>query len=63
MPSAKLFAELGESALANNDGSVAPKGVDEESFNLDKKAKELMKANDKLTLEAALVMAEKELAK
>lgn len=63
MPSAKLFAELGESALANNDGSVAPKGVDEESFNLDKKAKELMKANDKLDYQEALVMAEKELAK
>lgn len=63
MPSAKLFSELGESALAANDGSVAPKGVDEYSFNLDKKAKELMKANDKLTYQSALVMAEKELAK
>lgn len=62
MPSAKLFAELGESALANNDGSTAPKGVDEESFNLDKKAKELMKANDKLDYQEALIMAEKELA-
>lgn len=63
MPSAKLFAELGESALANNDGSEAPKGVDEDSFNLDKKAKELMKANDKLEYQEALIMAEKELAK
>jgi hypothetical protein len=61
MPSAKLFAELGESALANNDGSVAPKGVSEESFNLDKKAKDIMKANDKMGYEAALAMAEKEL--
>lgn len=63
MPSAKLFSEIGEAALANNDGSVAPKGVDEYSFDLDKKAKELMKANDKLTYQTALVMAEKELAK
>jgi hypothetical protein len=62
MPSAKLFSELGESALAANDGSVAPKGIDEYSFNLDKKAKELMKANDKLTYQSALIMAEKELA-
>jgi hypothetical protein len=62
MPSAKLFAELGESALASNDGSEAPKGVSEESFNLDKKAKELMKANDKLDYQKALIAAEKELA-
>lgn len=63
MPSAKLFAELGESALANNDGGVAPKGVSEESFNLDQKAKEMMKTNDKLSYQQALIAAEKELAK
>ena len=63
MPSAKLFSELGESALASNDGSEAPKGVSQESFELDKKAKELMKANDKLNYQSALSMAEKELAK
>jgi len=63
MPSAKLFSELGESALASNDGSEAPKGVSQESFELDKKAKELMKANDKLDYSTALSMAEKELAK
>jgi len=63
MPSAKLFSEIGESALALNDGSVAPKGVSEESFALDKKAKELMKANDKLDYQKALIAAEKELAK
>jgi len=63
MPSAKLFSELGESALANNDGSAAPKGVDEYSFSLDLKAKELMKANDKLSYQNALIAAEKELAK
>jgi hypothetical protein len=63
LPSAKLFTELGESALAGNDAGIAPKGVDQESFELDAKAKELMKANDKLTYDQALVMAEKELAK
>ena len=63
MPSAKLFTELGESALANNDGNTAPKGVSEDSFALDNKAKELMKANDKLDYQSALVMAETELKK
>jgi len=63
MPSAKLFSEIGEAALANNDGSAAPKGVDEYSFNLDKKAKELMASDSKLEYQNALVMAEKELAK
>lgn len=63
LPSAKLFTELGEGALEGNDAGAAPKGVDQDSFELDAKAKELMKANDKLTYEEALVMAEKDLAK
>lgn len=61
LPTVKMFAELGESAFS--EPGKAPKGVSEESFALDNKAKELMKANDKLTYEAALTMAEKELAK
>jgi hypothetical protein len=63
LPSAKLFTELGDSALEGNDAGTAPKGVNQNSFELDKKAKELMKANDKLTYESALIMAETELSK
>jgi len=62
LPTVKMFAEFGESALT--DDSQAPRGVDENSFALDKKAKEIM-ANDKsiTSYEVALTMAEKELAK
>jgi hypothetical protein len=62
LPSAQIFAEIGDAAFSDNKTS-APAGVDEDSFALDQKAKEVMKANDKLTYEQALVMAEKELAK
>lgn len=62
LPSAKIFAEIGDAAFGDNKTST-PAGVSEDSFALDQKAKELMKANDKLAYQDALVMAEKELAK
>ena len=63
LPSAKLFVELGEAALEGNGAGDAPKGVSQDSFELDKKAKELMASDSKLTYDKALIAAEKELAK
>ena len=62
LPTAKLFGELGSSNAGDNN-ATAPTGVDQSSFELDKKAKELQASNKELTYEKALEMAEKELAK
>jgi len=62
LPSAKIFGEIGEASYGENVSDVKkPKGASDESFELDVKAREIMKSNDKMTYEEALVQAEKDL--
>ena len=62
LPVAKLFVELGGSGDGGNK-TQAPAGVDQASFDLDLKAKELQASDKNLSYDDALVMAEKGLAK
>lgn len=62
LPSPKIFGELGEASFGENADEKKPAGVSDESHKLDLKARELMKSDDKMTYEEALVKAEKELS-
>jgi hypothetical protein len=62
LPTAKLFGDIGSSGAGGNNAS-APSGVDQESFDLDKRAKELQASDKNLSYVDALVMAETEAAK
>lgn len=64
LPSAKLFGEIGKDKEGdNNNDQKIPVNASEESVALDKKAREIMANDDKISYGDALTLAEKELNK